>query len=271
MYTKDQLADIFLRIGLEYEEGLTPNIELLSNVQYGFQKNIPYENLDILRGIPLSLSYDHLFEKIITRHSGGYCFEINGFLGEVLRSLGFTVVEYMARYLRGETEIPMRRHRVLGVICDDGKKYICDAGIGQSAFRLPLLMEENHTSEQFGEVYRITREPFFGWMISDYHNGEWRRFYSFTEEEQLNIDYVMPSFWCEKSPESPFTSAEIFSIKTDTGRITLDGNIFHIFDGDNVTEEYLTEDKVAEVYTEFFGLKYDPETASHLKRYTKEC
>lgn len=271
MYTKEQLSDVFTRIGLVYEDGLTPDLELLSSVQYGFQKNIPYENLDILRGIPLSLDYNDLFEKIITRRAGGYCFEINGFLGEVLRSLGFTVVEYMARYLRGETEIPMRRHRVLGVTCCDGQKYICDAGIGQAAFRLPLLMKENHTSEQFGEVYRVTREPFFGWMISDYHHGEWRRFYAFTEEEQLNIDYIMPSFWCEKSPDSPFTSVEIFSIKTDTGRITLDGNVFHIFDGDNFVEEFLTEEQIAEAYQKYFGLTYDPKIAARLTRYKKEC
>ena len=106
-------------------------------------------------------------------------------------------------------------------------------------------------------------------MISDFHKGEWRRFYSFTEEEQLNIDYIMPSFWCEHAAESPFTSAEMFSIKTDTGRITLDSNIFHIFDGDSVTERYLTEEEVQEVYGRYFGLPYDAETAKTIKRYTE--
>ncbi len=269
MYNKQQLIEIFNRIGLSYADGLAADYDTLAAVQYGFQKKVPYENLDIIRRFPLSLDYDKLYEKIILNHRGGYCFEINGFLGEVLRSLGFGVTEYMARYLRGETEIPVRRHRVLGVAASDGKRYICDAGIGQAAFRYPLLMEENSHSAQFGEEYRVTKEPFFGWMISDFHKGEWRRFYSFTEEEQLNIDYIMPSFWCENAPESPFISAEMFSIKTDDGRITLDSNVFHVFSGDTVVEKYLSEEEVREVYGKYFGLEYDAATAAKIKRYTE--
>lgn len=272
MLNSEQLSRTFERIGLTYSPDLPHDYSTLSAIQYGFQKNIPYENLDILRGKPLSLEYSDLYEKIVVNKRGGYCFEINGFLGEVYRSLGFEVTEYMARYLRGETEIPVRRHRVLGVKTDDGKKYICDAGIGQSAFRLPLLMEENSVSRQYGEEYRVTREPFFGWMISDFHKGEWRRFYSFTEEEQLNIDYVMPSFWCEHAPDSPFTSVEIFSIKTDSGRITLDGNVYRVFDGDNVSEKTLvTKDELRAAYKSF-GLSYDDKSVEktseidHVKR-----
>lgn len=257
MYTKEQLNNIFERIGLKYSDDYVKDAELIADIQYGFQTNIPYENLDIIRRKPLSLEYDALYEKIVTNRRGGYCFETNGFLAEVYRSLGFNVVEYMARYLRGETDIPVRRHRVCVVDDCYGVKWICDAGIGQSAFRIPLKKEDGHTSEQFGEVYRVEYDPeFFGWIISDFHKGEWRRFYSFTEEKQLNIDYIMPSFWCENADESPFRPTEMFSIKNDTGRITLDGNILHIFDGDNVFEKYLTEDEVKDAYGKYFGLPY---------------
>lgn len=255
MISEKQLYDVFKRIGLEYYPDAKRDYDLLAKVQYAFQKTVPYENLDIIRGVPLSLDSDDLYKKIVTDRRGGYCFEINGFLGDVFRALGYEVTEYFARYLRGETDIPMRRHRVLKVICD-GKPYLCDAGIGQSAFRLPLLIEDGAVSEQYGETYKIEKEPFLGWVVSDFHKGEWRKFYSFTEEEQLNVDFVAASFWCEKSPDSPFLGAEMFSIKTDTGRITLDGNVFHIFDGDNVTEKILTEDEMKKAYSEYFGLPY---------------
>ena len=256
MYTKEQLSKIFARIGLTYDENEEVHSGTIAAIQWGFQRNVPYENLDIIRKKPLSLDYGDLYDKIVTKHRGGYCFEINGFLGEVYRSLGCEVTEYMARYLRGETEIPVRRHRVLGVTGSDGVKLICDAGIGQSAFRLPLEMRDGFTSEQFGEVYKVEKEPFFGWVISDWHKGEWRRFYSFTEEEQLNIDYIMPSFWCENSPESPFIHTEMFSIKTVTGRKTLDGDVFRIFDGEDVTERVLDAEEKKEAY-KVFGLTYD--------------
>jgi len=255
MLNREQIANTLSRLGLAMPEQLRPTKELLFSIQYQFTQTVPYENIDILRGIPLSLEEGDLYDKIVVRHRGGYCFEINGFLGMLLRSIGFEVIDYMARYLRGETTIPMRRHRVLIVTCDDGAKYICDAGIGQSAFRYPLPFIEGNEDHQCGEIYRLDRDDFYGWIISDWHHGAWRRFYGFTEEPQLNIDYVMPSFWCEKHPDSPFTSAYMLSIKTPDGRKTLDGNVFRVFAGDVVTEQTLSDAEIPEVLDTVFGIR----------------
>ncbi|MCR4906190.1 MAG: arylamine N-acetyltransferase [Clostridiales bacterium] len=255
MYTIEQLTAAFDRIGLIYDPDAAPTPELLSDVQYAMATHVPYENLDIVAGIPLSLDYGDLYDKIVTRHRGGYCFELNGFLGELLRSLGYGIVEVMARYLRGEVEIPMRRHRVLLAEASDGSRWIADAGIGQAAFKRPLRFEEGAEAKIDGETYRVGREPFFGWVISDWHDGAWRKFYSFTEEVQLNIDYIMPSFWCEHAPESPFPGAPMLSIKTADGRITVDGDMFRIWHGEIPTEKRIgSEVERAEIYRTYFGI-----------------
>ena len=99
------------------------------------------------------------------------------------------------------------------------------------------------------------REPFFGWVIYDWHKGAWRRFYSFTEEIQLNIDYVMPSFWCEHAPESPFTGIPVLSVKTEEGRITVDGDVFRIWNGETPFEKIIGDDRErAEIYRKYFGI-----------------
>ena len=46
----------------------------LSQLQTRHLKTIPYENLDVMRDIPLSLEIDDIYEKIIGRNRGGYCF-----------------------------------------------------------------------------------------------------------------------------------------------------------------------------------------------------
>lgn len=260
--TEIQIASALSRIGLDPKRDLTPTAELLREIQYAFCTTVPYENIDILRGIPLSLCEDALYDKIVTRRRGGYCFEINGFLAAFLRALGYTVTEYMARYLRGETEIPMRRHRVLGVETGAGEphsRFICDAGIGQASFRYPLPFYRGAVSKQCGECYRVEKEDFFGWVISDCRKtpegeDEWRRFYSFTEEPQLGIDYIMPSFWCEMHPDSPFRGAYMLSIKTADGRKTLDGNVYRIFSGDGVTERVLSDAEIPRILSEVFGI-----------------
>ncbi len=80
----------------------------------------------------------------------------------------------------------------------------------------------------YGELYRKIAGRHMGSYCFEINCflGKRRRFYSFTEEAQLNIDYIMPSFWCEHAAEYPFNKEEMFALKTDTGRITLDGLTF---------------------------------------------
>jgi len=245
------------RIGMP-DDDAAHSYAFLSQLQYRHVLSVPYENMDILAGIPLSLDSGALQDKIVRRHRGGYCFELNGAFSDLLKALGFEVKNYFARFLRGETEIPLRRHRVL-VTEIEGRRYLCDVGIGQSAPRYPLLLQEDILQEQFGETYRFSRDPFLGWVLWDLHRGEWRRFFSFTEEEQLDIDFTHASFYCEKHPDSPFNKALSVSIKTDTGRKTVNGRSFKVFCGDEVVrEETLNDDTLLRrVLREEFGLEMD--------------
>lgn len=264
MYTTEQIRQTFLRLGLAVPETITPDRETLFRLQRAFLQAVPYENLDILAGRPLSLAEDALYDKLVTRRRGGYCFEINGFFAVLLRSMGYTVTEYLARYLRGETAIPMRRHRVLRVTADNGSEWIMDAGIGQESFRQPLPYGDTTAEVNDGfRVYRLRKREFYGWVIEDTPLMEdttvgeavFRPFYSFTEEPQLPIDYEMPSFWCEKHPDSPFTKAPMLAIKTDSGRIAIDGNQLSLYENGTVTRRSFEEAEYPALLARYFGIR----------------
>lgn len=248
------IAAYFARLGMEMPEEPVPDSALLRKLHYAHCTCVPYENLDILLGRPLSLEAEALFDKIVTHRRGGLCFELNGCFGNLLRALGYTVTDYAARYLRGETTLPMRRHRVLKVQATDGV-WLCDVGIGQRCQREPLALVEGVEQTQFQEVYRLDKDPTLGWVLWDLHNGVWEKFYSFTEEVQLNVDFEALNFYCEKHPDSPFNSTEMFALKTETGRITLDGTIYKEFIGEKPTVSSLTKDQLPWAY-EKFGLSY---------------
>ena len=93
-----------------------PTRQNLQALQQAHLYHIPYENLDVMRGVPLSLEIDDLFRKIVLNHRGGYCFELNGLFSWLLGELGYEVTGYFARFLRsaGDT-IPMRGHQVMRV------------------------------------------------------------------------------------------------------------------------------------------------------------
>ena len=98
-------------------------------------------------------------------------------------------------------------------------------------------------------------------MLYDLHNGEWRKFYSFTEDEQLDIDFILPSFYCERHPASKFNKFPIVGLKTDTGRKTINDRCYKVFENGELT--YILDDMSDELRNEIlekeFGIKWRKE------------
>lgn len=115
-------------------------------------------------------------------------------------------------------------------------------------------MVEGLEQEQYGETYKLEKEDFFGWVLWDLHKGAWRKFYSFTEEPQLEVDFIAPNFYCEQHPDSPFNKDEMFALKTAEGRVTLDGNIYKEFKNGEVLVREISEAEKSWAYAQF-GLK----------------
>src|SRR5258707_11985301 len=83
------------RIG--YTGPLAPSAGALRALHLAHLYTVPFENLDIGLGRPLSLALPALFDKIVTRRRGGFCYELNGLFGWLLQSLGYSVTYLSAR------------------------------------------------------------------------------------------------------------------------------------------------------------------------------
>lgn len=251
-----KIQAFFSRIGLAPETKIEYTVDLLGRIQTACVLSIAYENLDILAGKPILLTPEALFDKIITCGRGGYCFELNGLLTHMLRDMGFSVSERFARFLRGEREIPMRRHRVTVVSLPDGD-YLLDIGVGQIAPRLPLKITEGVIQEQNGESYRCRRDSVHGWVLEDLHHGEWRDYIGFSDDLAFDVDFLQPSFFCEVHPDSVFNKAPMIAIKTPAGRCTIDGRTYKEFIGEDLVhmEENVTDQRFDELLTTIFKLK----------------
>lgn len=231
------------------------NASTLAALQECHLHAVPYENLDILRGIPLSLEIDDLFDKIVTRRRGGFCFELNALFGWLLQELGFTVTSLFARFWRDEPNPPpKRRHQVLRVGTEDGV-YLCDVGVGGIVPRRPIRMVEHLEHQQGEECYRLERDLEFGWVLCERKRGNWSWLYSFTEESQFPKDYITASFWCENAPESIFRRSPMVAIRTKDGRNTIAGKEFRIFTAQGVhTFTPQSDDEYRGALRTYFGI-----------------
>lgn len=254
-----KVENFLARIGLDPDTPVEFTKEFLGLVQTNCVLNIAYENLDILEGKPILLTPDAMYDKIVLRGRGGYCFELNGLLTHMLREMGFTVTERFARYLRGESEVPMRRHRVCIVSLTDGD-YMLDIGVGQVAPRLPLKIEEGLVQEQNGETYKFLRDKNHGWVLWDIHHKAWQEYICFTDDEAIDVDFVQPSFFCEAHPESVFNKEPMIAIKTEEGRKTIDGRVYKVFHNEKLVyiEEGISDARMEELLENDFKLVPNP-------------
>ncbi|WP_308635062.1 arylamine N-acetyltransferase family protein [Paenibacillus silvisoli] len=251
---KPEVSAYLDRIG--YQGPLDGSASVLAALQECHLHTVPYENLDIINGIPLSLDVNDLHDKIVLRGRGGYCFELNALFGWLLRELGYPVTDLVARFWRDVEQLPpKRRHQVLKVEAE-GSVYLCDVGVGGIVPRRPIEMVELLEQEQGDECYRLERDAEFGWFLCELKRGEWVRIYSFTEEPQLAGDYTFATFWCENAPDSIFRQTAIVAVRTKEGRNTVWGGEFRLFRGDSVTVQTPeTKEAYNDALERYFGIK----------------
>ncbi len=209
--TRPQIDAYLARIGMVYPEKL--DLSYLTQLQMAHQSTVPFENLDIMAGIPLSLDHSHLYDKVVTRKRGGVCSELNTLYNWLLESLDFDVVSFNTRVIAKTDLIQSRTHRVMCVILGD-KRYLTDVGFNYEHHRIPLLLEADQIQPDGCCDYRLEKDEFWGWLMWQNRPGVgWRRILGFTEERQIDLDFMLPTYYAQYHPNSrinKFTKVSIY-------------------------------------------------------------
>ncbi|MBC8038845.1 MAG: arylamine N-acetyltransferase [Rhizobiales bacterium] len=114
---------------INYRGAVEPTLECLTGVHRQHALTVPYENIDVQLGYALDQDISRIYDKIITRRRGGWCYELNGLLQWALQEIGFDVTRVVAgihRHDRGDAVLG--NHLVLLVRLDG--TFIADLGLG---------------------------------------------------------------------------------------------------------------------------------------------
>lgn len=189
------------RIGLPAPA--SPDLAYLKQLQWAHMQAIPFENLDIMIGIPVRLNREALFQKIIIDKRGGICAELNTLFNWLLESLGYSVSSYLSRVISKKSSYPHRTHRLMGVHID-GETWLTDVGYYYEHHRIPLLLQEGVAQSDGIHRYYLQKEPVHGWILwHEWERCKWHVELSFTEEPQLDVDYEAPLYYSQYHPASP--------------------------------------------------------------------
>ena len=253
------------RIGVEFDN---PTPEYLMRLQEAHMTNIPFENTTIMaksnrNDKSLSLEFESIFDKLVTNNLGGFCYELNGAFGELLRALGFKVTNLAALMISSSGYHPdsgIIDHMVLAVDFDD-KRYFVDVG-GGNTVRTPIIL--NEVVEDISGKYRITslESPIDSdGLGTKYHlalqkyKASWESVYIFSEKEFTLDDYKESCYWMETTTKSTFTKRLVVSIATPRGRKTISGNNFQITTGKKVEIKQITKKDLIGILQNEFGIR----------------
>jgi N-hydroxyarylamine O-acetyltransferase len=176
---------------------------------------IPFENLSIHSGERVQLDVDWLFDKLVTRRRGGFCYELNGLFAALLRALGHHVDLLAARVIGadGTLGIPFD-HMCLRV--DD--IWLADVGFGDN-FITPLRLDSREVQHDGRRSFRIVEDGAL--HVED----AGRRVYTFELAPHALADFA-PGCDFHQSPASHFAKGRVVSRLTPGGRVTLNEGRF---------------------------------------------
>lgn len=235
------------RIGLPHPD--RPDAEYLRRLHSRHLHTVPFENLSIHLGEDVPLDEDALFDKIITRRRGGYCYELNGLLAALLRALGYRV-DLLAVRVHGERGFgPPFDHLALRVDLDE--PWLVDVGFGRHT-EFPLRLDDRGEQKDPGGVFRIQTSP--EGDLDVYRDGTPQ--YRIEQRPRELAEFTIAHGYQRFSPASHFTRSPFCTILTDTGMITLAGRrLITTTRGGERSEETLRDDaQVLAAYRTHFGV-----------------
>ena len=119
-----------------------PDTAALRSLHRAHLLAVPFENLSIHLGEPISLEHGELIDKIVARRRGGFCYELNGAFALLLGALGFDVRLLAARVFGDGRLGPPFDHLALLVRAIDGDgPWLADVGFGDHS-EFPLRFGE---------------------------------------------------------------------------------------------------------------------------------
>lgn len=238
---------------INYTGPLAVNSEVLRLLQVAHLRTVPFENLSIHSGEPIVLSDEALFEKIVRRRRGGFCYELNGLFAWLLRSLGFEVIMLSARVANADGVFgPDFDH--LTLLVSLAEKWLVDVGFGDS-FPQPLLIDKDVEQTLGARAYRIAREDDALVLSQRSGDEEWQPQYRFTLKPYQYQDYLEMCRYHQASEQSHFTRARICSRATPTGRISLsDMRLIETAGGQKQERLLGNQDEYATILGQHFGI-----------------
>ena len=242
------------RLGV-YKE--LPSLGFLRKIHRNHLLSIPFENLDVHVGNQIILDIDKIYEKIISRGRGGFCYELNLLFYHLLIHLGYECQLISCSVWKAEIQKygPEYDHMAI-LIKLQNDVFLCDVGFGDG-FVYPqkvagdLQMDMN----RYFKIFKDRDDNFYLKMTDG--GDQFLSKYRFKVKRREPIEFIDMCTYHQSSPESTFVAKKLITRLDQTGRITLtDDKLIYHEKGMRHEESVLNDDAFYAKMEEHFGISY---------------
>lgn len=240
------------------------SIEFLNQLQSRHIAKFSFNSLAVVLGKDIGIDSDEVFEKIVQQGNGGYCFEHNKLVYDVLTHLGFETRILMARVVYNNLDADAPRTHRLTLVTLDGEDYIVDCGFGHYGAWFPVKLSDQ-SQAQLSDTYRIIEHDDGRLLYQLIKDGEFFTLYTFDLNQYDEADCVMGNFYSYKFPTAGFVNNLVACRKENDTIWSLRNNqLFVIEAGQTQITQIDTPELLASLLKELYDLVIDGQQAEFL-------
>ena len=212
---------------IEYGAAVEPNFTSLAALQEAHVCSVPFENLDVQLGRPLSIGIKEAYEKIVVNSRGGWCYEQNGLFGWALSQIGFDVIRIAASVMREQRgEASKASHLCLLVNSPESTvRYLVDVGFGGSMIKPIELKEAEYDQPPF--KLGLERLDDHYWRFWE-NLGDGRFSFDFAEDPANESLLAKKNTSLQSDPASNFVLNLVAQLRSHDQHRTLRGRVFSV-------------------------------------------
>ena len=234
------------------EPELSP--EGLSSLVRAHHETVPFENYAVCHErTAISLGIPDLFDKIVTRRRGGYCFELNALFCSFLNALGFDARPLLCRILRADRAHPAPLHRATAVYFGTDR-YFADVGFGGPMPEGAVPFDGSVQTAR-GLSFRIVPAEGRSLDLLRLEDGVWIPSIRFSQDPVDEVDFIPANYFCSTAPDSGFVIHRMANICRPDGFARIADDVFTLrtADGDEI-RSISTPEEERSLLREYFGI-----------------